>query len=78
MPSVQSQFVEDGANSLFVGTWKSAVFGQKPHVTLSITSRRSVTSATGPTMRLTPSDARRLAIRLLTVAEEIEQASKKH
>ena len=69
--------VEDRAKKLFVGSWKSAVFDMKPHLTLSLMSGRSVASATGPPMRLTPSDARRLAMTLLTVAEEVEQVSTK-
>jgi hypothetical protein len=63
---------DDSANRLFVGNWKSRVFSLKPYVAISVRPRQSGPSATGPTMRLTPSDARRLAITLLTLAEEVE------
>jgi hypothetical protein len=66
--------VEDGENRLFVGSWKSAVFSLKPHVTLSIESGRSGKSATMATMKLTPSDARRVAIVILQEAEKADLA----
>ena len=47
-----------------VGRWVSAVFSVKPHVSIRVDDNSA---------RLSPTEARRLAIELLTAAEDVEQ-----
>ena len=66
---------EDGVNRLFIGSWKSKVFGIVPHVVLTIGPAKRGTTGT-LAMKLTPADARRTAIELLQIAESLEGGSK--
>ncbi len=68
----------DGENRLFLGNgWTSAVFGQKPHINLSVLSSEGAKPETGLTIKLAPSDARRLAQALLSFVADVGRASKK-